>query len=242
MEDTPVPPPRKAAPEPPGNVAQAAITEEELGRQALFESADLGVVRPLLQDCPIRKLAQDEVLISAGRPNKYVYLVLSGQLSVRLESAETAPIAVIAAGESVAELSVIDNQPTSAYVVAETDSKVLAIDEELLWMLVQTSHAISSNLLFTLTKRLRDGNQLIFEGREKYEQYRFHATVDALTGLFNRHWLGSMLPRQMHRARMCDQPFCLLLLDIDNFKQYNDEHGHVAGDRALSAISQALQP
>ena len=57
MEDTPVPPPRKAAPEPPGNVAQAAITEEELGRQALFESADLSVVRPLLQDCPIRKLA-----------------------------------------------------------------------------------------------------------------------------------------------------------------------------------------
>jgi len=118
---------------------------------------------------------------------------------------------------------------------------VLAIDEELLWILVETSHAIASNLLFTLTQRLRYGNQVIFEGREKYEQYRFHATVDALTGLFNRHWLNSMLPRQMHRARICSQPFCLLLIDIDYFKQYNDQHGHLAGDRALGAVTQALQ-
>jgi diguanylate cyclase (GGDEF)-like protein len=240
VADTPIPH-SAADPAAAGKVALAAVTEEELERQALFEFADLNVVRPLLQNCPVRELAENEVLIDAGRPNKYIYLVLSGQLSVRLESAETAPIAMIDAGESVAELSVIDNQPTSACVVAETDSKVLAIDEELLWMLVQTSHAISSNLLFTLTKRLRHGNQLIFEGRERSEQYRFHATVDALTGLFNRHWLGSMLPWQMHRARTCDQPFCLLLLDIDNFKHYNDEYGHVAGDRALGAVSQALQ-
>jgi len=241
VQTTESPPAPDAHPAAPGQAAPNVMTEEDLGRQALFESADLSVVGPLLRNCPIRTLAKDEVLVSAGRPNEYVYLVLSGQLSVRLASAETAPIAEITAGESVAELSVIDGQPTSAYVVAETESKVLAIDEELLWILVQTSHAIASNLLFTLTKRLRYGNEIIFEGREKYEQYRFHATVDALTGLFNRHWLSSMLPRQMHRARICDQPFCLLLIDIDYFKQYNDEHGHVAGDRALGAVTEALQ-
>lgn len=241
MQSTASPPLRDADAETSSNAAVHVISEEDLGRQALFDAADLAVIRPLLQDCPIRTLAKNDVLISAGRPNEYLYLLLSGHLSVRLASAETAPIAEIAAGESVAELSVIDGQPTSAYVVAETDSKVLAIDEGLLWILVQTSHAIASNLLFTLTKRLRYGNQIIFEGREKYEQYRFHATVDALTGLFNRHWLTSMLPRQMHRARMCNQPFCLLLIDIDYFKQYNDEQGHVAGDRALGAVAQALQ-
>ena len=219
----------------------AAISESELGQQALLESADLAVVGPLLKNCPIKTLAAGEVLITAGRPNEFIYLVLSGRLSVRLASAETTPIAEIAAGESVAELSVIDGQPTSAYVVAETDARVLAIDEELLWILVQSSHAIASNLLFTLTKRLRFGNQVIFEGRERYEQYRFHATVDALTGLFNRHWLNSMLPRQMYRAHLCERPFSLLMIDIDYFKQYNDEHGHVAGDRALGAVAQALQ-
>ncbi|MDJ0928994.1 MAG: GGDEF domain-containing protein [Gammaproteobacteria bacterium] len=234
-------PPMKAKQAEPELATAATISETELGQQTLLDSADLAVVGPLLKNCPTKTLAAGEVLVHAGRPNEHLYLVLSGRVSVRLASAETTPIAEIGAGESVAELSVIDGQPTSACVVAEEDTRVLGIDEELLWILVQSSHAIAGNLLFTLTRRLRVGNQVIFEGRERYEQYRFHATVDALTGLFNRHWLNSMLPRQMYRAHLCERPFCLLMIDIDYFKQYNDEHGHVAGDRALGAVAQALQ-
>lgn len=226
---------------PPVDAPERSVSDEQLADQALFDKVDFATIGPLLADCPVRQLAQGDVLVSAGRPNHDIYLVLSGRLSVRLESADTAPITEIDAGDSVGELSVIDGQPTSAYVVAETDSTVLAIDEQLLWILVQSSHAIASNLLFTLTKRLRFGNQIIFEDRERHEQFRFHATVDALTGLFNRHWLNTMLPRQMHRSKMCKEPFCVLMVDIDHFKQYNDAHGHVAGDRALGAVTQSLR-
>jgi len=226
---------------PPVDAPERAVSDEQLAAQVLFDQVDFATIRPLLGDCPIRTLAKDEILVAAGRPNQSLYLLLSGRLSVRLESADTAPITEIKAGESVGELSVIDGQPTSAYVVAETDSTVLAIDEQLLWILVQSSHAIASNLLFSLTKRLRFGNQIIYEDRERHEQLRFHATVDALTGLFNRHWLNAMLPRQMHRSKMCNEPFCLLMIDIDHFKQYNDAHGHVAGDLALGAVTQSLR-
>ncbi len=215
--------------------------DEELEGIGLLRSVDFSTIKPLLCNCPIRTLRPTEVLIAAGRPNNCLYVVLSGRLSVRLCSAETAPIAEIVAGETAGELSMIDRQPTSAYVVAETDCRVLVIDEELLWMLVNTSHAISTNLLYTLTKRLRVGNNTLFENRERLEQYRYHATVDALTGLFNRHWLSNMLPRQMHRSRICDEPFSLLLIDIDRFKDYNDLHGHVAGDCAIATIGKTLR-
>jgi diguanylate cyclase (GGDEF)-like protein len=167
--------------------------------------------------------------------------VLSGRLSIRLDSAESIPITEIGEGESVGELSMIDHQPTSAFVVVETESRLLVLDEELVWVLANTSHAISTNLLFTLTKRIRFGNKLIFENHERLEQYRFYATVDGLTGLFNRHWLNSMLPRQMERSRICREPFSMLMADIDEFKIYNDRHGHVAGDRALAAVAETFR-
>ena len=232
---------QEIGPQPRPGSAAALITDEDLAGQALFDGVDFATIRPLLACCPVIILGKDEVLIGAGRPNQNVYLVLSGRLSVRLASAETAPITEIVAGDSVGELSVIDGQPTSAYVVAETESRMLAVDEQLLWILVQSSHAISSNLLFTLTKRLRYGNQIIFKDRERHEQFRFHATVDAVTGLFNRHWLNAMLPRQMHRSRICDEPFSLLMVDIDHFKSYNDQHGHVAGDRAIGAVTKSMR-
>jgi CRP-like cAMP-binding protein len=134
----------------------------------------------------VRNLEPGEILIRVGSPNEHLFAVLEGRLTVHLVSAESAPIAEIGAGECVGELSVIDRQPTSVFVVALTACRVLIIDEPLLWTLVNSSHAIASNLLYGLTKRLRFGNTLLFANRERMEQYQYHATVDALTGLSMR--------------------------------------------------------
>ena len=72
-------------------------------------------------------------------------------------------------------------------------------------------------------------------------EYRFHATIDALTGLYNRYWLNTMLPRQIQRARMSGEPLSALMIDIDHFKQYNDRHGHIGGDQALASVAAALR-
>ena len=225
----------------PDPVAGIQYDDNELLSASLFRSSDFEAIRPLLNNCPVRELAAGEVLIAAGRPNRNMYLVLAGQLSVRLSTADSAPLTEIESGEVVGELSTIDHQPTSAFVVASSPTRVLVIDEELLWMLVNTSHAVAANLLYILTQRLRSGNQIIVEHAERLEQYQYHATVDALTGLFNRHWLSSMLPRQMHRSRTCGDPFCILMIDIDEFKQYNDSNGHVGGDAALGAVALTLR-
>jgi diguanylate cyclase len=63
---------------------------------------------------------------------------------------------------------------------------------------------------------------------------------DALTGLANRRHFESVLARELDRVARAGEPALLLLLDIDHFKRVNDTHGHVAGDRVLQAVADAL--
>ncbi len=64
---------------------------------------------------------------------------------------------------------------------------------------------------------------------------------DELTGLFNRRAFNQEVPREMERFRRFGQPFSLLMLDLDHFKDFNDAHGHSAGDQALRDIADILQ-
>ena len=65
------------------------------------------------------------------------------------------------------------------------------------------------------------------------------ARHDSLTGLPNRRALEEQLPRAMARARRSRSPLCVAILDIDHFKDYNDTHGHLAGDEVLRACAEA---
>lgn len=64
---------------------------------------------------------------------------------------------------------------------------------------------------------------------------------DGLTGLYNRKFFDEQITQEMQRARRYSWPLTLAMLDIDNFKLVNDNHGHPAGDVVLRALSARLQ-
>ena len=66
------------------------------------------------------------------------------------------------------------------------------------------------------------------------------ARVDELTGLFNRRAFYEYGDIQVAQARRSGAPLSLILLDVDFFKQINDEHGHTVGDRALQHVARQL--
>jgi len=67
------------------------------------------------------------------------------------------------------------------------------------------------------------------------------AFTDHLTGLANRRRFERQLEREVTRTQRYGRPFCLLLLDIDHFKDVNDTHGHEAGDEAIRWLAKTLQ-
>jgi diguanylate cyclase (GGDEF)-like protein len=66
------------------------------------------------------------------------------------------------------------------------------------------------------------------------------ARTDGLTGIANRRHLFELGAQEMSRARRFGHPLCALMLDIDHFKQVNDIHGHVAGDRILKIVARCF--
>lgn len=67
------------------------------------------------------------------------------------------------------------------------------------------------------------------------------AITDGLTGLFNRRYFENLLARELQRAERHGHELSLALVDVDNFKMYNDKFGHQAGDAALTALGAAIR-
>jgi diguanylate cyclase (GGDEF)-like protein len=72
------------------------------------------------------------------------------------------------------------------------------------------------------------------------QKFERNASTDALTGLGNRHAMEETFPREVARCRQDNQPVSMIMIDVDRFKSFNDKFGHVAGDRALSAVGHVL--
>ena len=77
------------------------------------------------------------------------------------------------------------------------------------------------------------------ERADLLERLEEQAQTDALTGLPNRRMWNSELPREISRSKRAGKPLAIALVDLDFFKEYNDAHGHPAGDRLLKEAAAA---
>ncbi|MEN6475001.1 MAG: diguanylate cyclase [Syntrophaceae bacterium] len=76
---------------------------------------------------------------------------------------------------------------------------------------------------------------------ESERRYRELSIKDSLTGLYNMRHFHTQIESEVARAKRYGEPFSLLLLDIDNFKDFNDRWGHLEGDKVLVALADTIR-
>tara|TARA_R110001599_G_scaffold351822_1_gene584805 strand:+ start:141888 stop:143087 length:1200 start_codon:yes stop_codon:yes gene_type:complete len=89
-----------------------------------------------------------------------------------------------------------------------------------------------------LTTSLRDRNRQLRDARRQLTDL---ANVDELTGLGNRRLINKVLRDEINRARRSSTSLAVILLDVDYFKNYNDNYGHPAGDAVLKRLADLMQ-
>ncbi len=225
---------------------KAATVEHDkllLSRLQLFRNVDLDnlALLELLSQCQYRTLATGEIILSTEAENRYLYILLKGRLAIQLSSSEDIPLATVEPGECVGEMSIIDSRVPSAQVSASEETEVLVIEQDILWRMVSVSHEIARNLLYIMSERVRYSNLVIADSLEMQRKYQRFASTDALTGLHNRGWLDDAFDREIKRSERDELPLALIMIDVDDFKNYNDNFGHLAGDQVLVTVAEAIR-
>jgi diguanylate cyclase (GGDEF)-like protein len=89
-----------------------------------------------------------------------------------------------------------------------------------------------------MVERLRRSREELDERNRELERL---SVTDLLTGLHNRRYLLDAFDKEIRRADRHERAFCVLIMDVDRFKRYNDTHGHLAGDDVLRALGTVLK-
>lgn len=211
-----------------------------LERNKLFLNIGLESVEHILKDCQAITLKSGATLLEVGQENTSLYLVLDGELRVYLNGRGQPLHAVLGPGECVGELSLIDGGNSAALVIAARDTRMLVVPHELVWAMVDNSNDIARNLLAILAGRIRNDNLLQVTTSEPSLEFDVAAHIDTLTGLHNKNWMGETFYRMAQRCERSGVPLFLLMADIDRFKDFNDNNGHLAGDSVLKEVARSM--
>lgn len=92
-----------------------------------------------------------------------------------------------------------------------------------------------------LESRLAESRKQIDSLQDTLETVRNESLTDALTSLSNRKFFDSSMTRLLEQAMSSNQPFSLLMADVDHFKKFNDTYGHQTGDQVLRLVAQAIK-
>lgn len=91
--------------------------------------------------------------------------------------------------------------------------------------------------LLDLNRRLAAANAGL---EEKNRELSRLSVTDYLTGVYNRTFLMEMLVKEVSRSQRHRTPLCCVMIDVDHFKLFNDEHGHLAGDHVLKETARLV--
>jgi signal transduction histidine kinase len=133
----------------------------ELSKSKLFGGLVAEQLRSLEEAAQIKTFPAGQLIFKEGDPGDGIYVIIDGavQISVVLGQAERRALTRLGPGEFFGEMAVLDNEPRSATVTAETDTRLYFIPSHDLWSVLQGSPLLATALVREISLRLREFNR-----------------------------------------------------------------------------------
>ena len=165
----------------------------------------------------------------------------SEQALVRAEGLVAETITNVSSAATAVKAKTMDYSSSLADVAstlntAKTPDEMKAAAQK---MMMQAKQMIEENK--TLETKLNQSSSVMEQLREEMESVRKEAMTDALTGIANRKLFDQEAYRMVAEAHAEGKMLSLLMIDIDFFKSFNDNHGHQVGDQVLKLVARTLK-
>jgi diguanylate cyclase (GGDEF)-like protein len=207
----------------------AAATEVHVGYTRPLGSGVVGTVaateRPLLID-DVRTFPNYVETMIGALSEACIPIKHKGRL-VAIMNLESTRVAEF--HDSLPLMLTVADQIAGAIANARMYDELLSANEKLAELTAQLEHK---------TGALEEANAHLAKAIETLHRI---STMDGLTEVANRRLFDETLALEWRRGARAKMALSLLIVDIDHFKRYNDEHGHQAGDECLRAVARTLQ-
>lgn len=171
-----------------------------------------------------RHYSPGEILFKQGDPGENMYWIESGALAIlQGKLSNPALLTVRQPGQVVGEIALLENIPRTASVVAVQPTHLRYLNKEKFQEILAHIPEVSLELMRLLSSRLREIQPAEYSA----------GNYDHLTGALSRQALDSHLDDEIQRAERYQYNFMLVFIDLDHFKEINDQYGHARGDHLL---------
>lgn len=189
---------------------------EDLGHEVTLSKNGLEAIKLYKKDKP------DLIIMDVIMPEMDGFTTAG---KIRKHDSDWIPIIFLSAKVSPEDISAGIEAGGDDYLAKPVDHTVLVAKLKAMQRIAKMRHE-----LLNAQKELEQANQ----------ELKLQVNVDGLTGLANRRHLNASLDTEISRAIRYNQPISILIADIDHFKQFNDNYGHLEGDDALKKVADSL--
>jgi diguanylate cyclase (GGDEF)-like protein len=209
---------------------------EYLKNISFFSNLSEDKLKEIASICKEVSYPQGTIIFRENDPGDAFYLIKKGKVKVYkdLKDGITSTIAVLGEGDFFGEMALIEESFRSATVEVLEDCQLIMIERENFQNLLKMDNSISLEVMKILGKRLRKMDERTITAEED-------SIIDGVTGLYTHKYLKNYLNKELIRSFEHEETFSLIMIDIDNFKNINDQYGHPAGDYILKGISELIK-
>lgn len=188
-----------------------------------------------------------EALCREGDEGQEMFIIETGktEVTILMQDGSAKKLTEFTAGDFFGEMAIFEDAKRSATCTALEKSRVLRLNKSDFLKLMKkyplTAIKIMREMLDITSHRLTNTSRFVSEMVRWGEEASRRAITDELTGLYNRRYLDSSLEKEFHKSKNNEKPLSLIMVDLDFFREVNEQYNHEIGDEYIVEVSKVFK-